>query len=232
MRGLPRTPMSSGSIPAVSKPGADLTGQTFGHWLVLARTENDHVGRKQYLCRCSCGVERIVPASNLLRGLSTSCGHPGRAKRRSDLTGQRFGRLVAIRYVCRRGENSIWECECDCGSRCECAANNLKDGHTQSCGCQRAEAQSDQTARKLGQAASPKCGKVDTNARAKSFVLTDGRRSWEGRNLSNFVRKHGDLFGIDPTDEYWINRIAQELYTTRRNNTTWHGWHLEWTDDD
>lgn len=219
-------------MSAIQKSTVDLTGQIFGHWSVIAPAESDPTGRKRYLCRCSCGVERVVMASNLIRGLSTSCGHPGRAKRRSDLSGQRFGRLVAIRYVCRRGGNSIWECECDCGKRCECAANNLKNGHTQSCGCRLAETQSDLTARIIGQAASPKCGKVDTNARAKSFVLTDGNRSFVGRNLFNFVRKNSDMFGIAPNDEWRINRVAQELYKTRRKNTTWYGWHLEWTDDD
>lgn len=216
----------------MSNRSPDLTGQTFGHWTVLAPAESDKIGRKRYLCRCSCGVERVVAAQNLSRGLSTSCGHPGRESRRADLTGQRFGRLTAVRYVCRRGGNSIWECVCDCGETCQIAANNLKDGHTQSCGCQRAEALSDPTARVAAQAASPKCGKVDSNVHAKSFILRNSHRAWEGRNLMNFVRKNGDLFGVASGDEAEIYRVARALYDATYRGTSWYGWRLVWIDQD
>lgn len=214
----------SGKIP-------DLTGQTFGLWSVIAPAESDRTGRTRYLCRCTCGKERIVSADNLRRGVSTSCGHTRFEVRREDLTGQRFSRLTAIRYVDTRGANPIWECVCVCGNRCEVAANNLKNGHTQSCGCQKAEAQQDTAARLAGQAASPKCGKVDTNARAKKFTLQNKNRTWSGRNLSNFVRKHGDLFGIDSADECQISRVAQRLYSTQRDGTFWHGWKLKWEEE-
>lgn len=216
----------------MSDRSPDLTGQVFGHWTVLAPAESGTGGRKRYLCRCSCGAERVVAAQNLRRGLSTSCGHPGRESRRDDLTGQRFGRLTAVRYVCRRGGNSIWECVCDCGRVCQSAANNLKCGHTQSCGCQLAEAQSDATARVAAQATSPKCAKVDSNAHAKSFVLRNARRTWEGRNLINFVRQNGDLFGVEPNDESQAGRVARALYDATRRGTSWYGWRLEWTDQD
>jgi hypothetical protein len=51
----------------------DLTGKTFGEWTVLERdTSKKGVHWK---CKCSCGVERTVSASNLRTGNSTSCGH-------------------------------------------------------------------------------------------------------------------------------------------------------------
>lgn len=60
-----------------------------------------------------------------------------------DLTGQRFGRLVATLYV--RGNaaspGSRWLCECDCGKSRTVSANSLRGGHTQSCGCLRLERQ-------------------------------------------------------------------------------------------
>lgn len=209
----------------------DLTGQAFGLWSVIAPAESDKAGRKRYLCRCSCGKERVVTASDLRRGTSTSCGHTGADKQRADLTGMRFNRLTAVSWVDKRGKNLIWECICDCGNTCLVAANNLRSGHTQSCGCKLAEAQRDPAARLAGQATSIKCGKIDTNARAKRFILTCDGRKWVGRNLSNFVRTNYALFDIPPGDEHRINRVAQELYTTRRNNTSWHGWRLRWEDD-
>ncbi len=54
--------------------GLDLTGRMFCKWHVLAPTERDKRGRKQYLCRCVCGTERVVVESALLNGHSKSCG--------------------------------------------------------------------------------------------------------------------------------------------------------------
>lgn len=58
---------------------------------------------------------------------------PPRAK---DLTGQRFGRLVALRYAGPDGTGRTqWVCECDCGVTKVVAARSLPDGNTRSCGC-------------------------------------------------------------------------------------------------
>lgn len=53
--------------------------------------------------------------------------------RPSDLTGQRFGMLVAIERV--EGGSSKWLCHCDCGNEKVVYATNLKNGQTKSCGC-------------------------------------------------------------------------------------------------
>ena len=52
-----------------------------------------------------------------------------------DLTGQRFGRLLAIKY-CRGGR---WLCVCDCGKKRKVRTNPLRQGRSTSCGCKRAE---------------------------------------------------------------------------------------------
>lgn len=48
-----------------------------------------------------------------------------------DLTGQRFGRLVVIKYLGK----STWQCKCDCGNEVAVHGGNLKSHSTQSCGC-------------------------------------------------------------------------------------------------
>jgi hypothetical protein len=48
-----------------------------------------------------------------------------------DRTGQRYGRLVAKRYL----GNLRWECVCDCGTVCTPLGISLGRGHTLSCGC-------------------------------------------------------------------------------------------------
>lgn len=53
-----------------------------------------------------------------------------------DLTGQRFGRLVAIRQDGRDKYGRVmWLCQCDCGSAKTIRSRDLTSGRTQSCGC-------------------------------------------------------------------------------------------------
>lgn len=52
-----------------------------------------------------------------------------------DLTGQRFGRLVALRITKRKGKR-VWLCQCDCGRLATSQTNQLREGRV-SCGCLR-----------------------------------------------------------------------------------------------
>lgn len=52
-----------------------------------------------------------------------------------DLTGKKYNRLEVIELY-ERGTGKIkWKCRCDCGNVVIAIGNNLKNGHTQSCGC-------------------------------------------------------------------------------------------------
>lgn len=56
----------------------------------------------------------------------------------NDFTGQRFGRLVALRRVENDSHGrTVWECRCDCGTTKRILATNLAQGLTKSCGCLR-----------------------------------------------------------------------------------------------
>ena len=69
------------------------------------------------------GKKIVKPASE--------CRYP-----KTDLVGQRFGRLVVKEFAGRdRGNNALWSCLCDCGNNRIVRDANLKTGHTQSCGC-------------------------------------------------------------------------------------------------
>lgn len=53
----------------------DLTGQTFGRWIVLERNFDRPDKKNTYwLCRCSCGNSGIVGSISLKAGTSQSCG--------------------------------------------------------------------------------------------------------------------------------------------------------------
>ena len=57
-----------------------------------------------------------------------------------DLTGQRFGKLVALERTNKKGSKTyFWKCQCDCGNICEKEAQYLLNGDTKSCGCLRSK---------------------------------------------------------------------------------------------
>lgn len=63
---------------------------------------------------------------------------PGRKRNRplKDYSGERFGRLTALRLVERRDNNDhIWLFRCDCGAEVDRGIRLVKSGHTSSCGC-------------------------------------------------------------------------------------------------
>lgn len=68
----------------------DLTGQTFGHLVVLKRAET-RIGkgghrRTMWLCRCSCGAEKEISSDALTSGNQISCGCVGAQHRKEATT--------------------------------------------------------------------------------------------------------------------------------------------------
>lgn len=122
----------------------DLSGQQFGRLTVLypidRRTKNKGI---IYHCRCSCGNEKDIPAETLRRGESNSCGCITKERMsqlgknsRIDLTGKRFGKLVALYPIySKERKHTKWHCRCDCGNEVDVDMGNLRQGFSQSCGC-------------------------------------------------------------------------------------------------
>jgi len=62
--------------------------------------------------------------------------HKSKYSSMKDITGQRFGRLTAIRPTDKRsGLYIVWEFLCDCGNVAYIAGSRVKGGHICSCGC-------------------------------------------------------------------------------------------------
>jgi hypothetical protein len=64
-------------------------------------------------------------------------------RNRLNLVGQRFGRLVAAKYVGALPKPpyaTLFHCRCDCGGETVARGPELKSGHTRSCGCLAREA--------------------------------------------------------------------------------------------
>lgn len=63
-----------------------------------------------------------------------------RGMRRVDMTGQRYGHLVAVAPAGVSRSNAMrWQFRCDCGSDFIAPGSNVRRGHTISCGCYRVE---------------------------------------------------------------------------------------------
>ena len=57
-----------------------------------------------------------------------------------DITGERFGRLVAIRRAGKdKRNNALWLCRCDCGNEVIRATSDLRKRSNHSCGCRATE---------------------------------------------------------------------------------------------
>lgn len=69
----------------------DMPGKIFGTWNVVKRVIHKPAHR-YYLCRCSCGAERIISGAELRRGKTNMCikckhiSHRGWGKRRNEAT--------------------------------------------------------------------------------------------------------------------------------------------------
>ena len=119
----------------------DLKGLAFGFLIVQRRGEP--VKKKEtWWVRCSCGSpEKLVHDGNLRYGRTKSCGCATRRlivaklQKQKNLANQRFGRLVVLWRAGKKGHDALWECKCDCGKLTKVLSNNLRSGHTKSCGC-------------------------------------------------------------------------------------------------
>ena len=114
----------------------DITGQRFGRLVAVRRTGEIRHRSSVWECKCDCGKRTLVILGLLIRGATKSCGCLHRELLTKDMTGKRFGKLVAIRPTEKRRFGRIfWECKCDCGVVKVVDGAQLRQGKTNSCGC-------------------------------------------------------------------------------------------------
>lgn len=53
-----------------------------------------------------------------------------------DITGQKFGKLTAIKFIKIENHKAFWLCKCDCGNEVIKKNNDLQQGYSNHCGCQ------------------------------------------------------------------------------------------------
>lgn len=115
----------------------DITGERFGK-LVALRPTNKRVGTNiVWEMKCDCGNITYVNTGNIGEGKrkTKSCGCFHKEVIGIDITGQRFGRLIALEETNNKAGRTAWECKCDCGNKIIANTVHLVSGRTQSCGC-------------------------------------------------------------------------------------------------
>lgn len=115
-------------------------GYRTGNLTVVSKTDERKNGYTVWLCRCDCGGTLRLDTRTLQRGTVSDCGcvtkvRPGQ----KDLSGQRFGRLVALEPTRERSAkgSTVWRCRCDCGKEMLAEVTQLLHGAKRSCGCMR-----------------------------------------------------------------------------------------------
>lgn len=88
-----------------------------------------------------------------------------RTRRFIDLTGCRFGMLLALKEVGNQLNAVMWECKCDCGKITRITTGNLRQGRSTSCGCNKSKSISLNRAR---------------HGETRGGVLTAEFRAWSG----------------------------------------------------
>lgn len=113
-------------------------GYRVGRLTAEEPTGEKKAGYTVWKCRCDCSGEIALDTRCLQRGTVRDCGcstvvRPGQR----DISGLRFGKLVALRPTERRGSNgdTVWLCRCDCGNEVTAELGRLTGGCRKSCGC-------------------------------------------------------------------------------------------------
>lgn len=139
-----------------------------------------------------------------------------------DLTGQRFGRLVAIGPIGSRptkgGSYVLWLCKCDCAKTTIVMSARLVKSHTMSCGCFQKEHRRDiwKISRTHGGRRLPeyniwcKIRRRCANPRDKNYASYGGRGITVcDRWLNDFAAFYADM-GPRPSPKLTIERVNNE----------------------
>ena len=112
-------------------------GDKYNYLTVIAKSDR----KKYWICKCDCGNTTEVLDSLLKNGGVKSCGCLRRrpSQHRLNLTGKKFGYLIALYFNEEKSSlnKSYWHCKCDCGNECDVLRENLTaPNRFPSCGCQ------------------------------------------------------------------------------------------------
>ena len=115
-------------------------GKVYNHLKILHKADSriNNSGNKEtrVIVECLlCGNTKNLSWSKVKSGWTKTCGCTSFGARK-DITGQRFGKLVAKESLqVKKFGSVLWKCSCDCGNDTELTVSQLGSGNFQSCGC-------------------------------------------------------------------------------------------------
>lgn len=122
----------------------DYTGLKFNKLTFISKAgfSNGKSHTPLWLCRCDCGKEKIVAATDVVNNRTKSCG----CNRGIDITdksiadgivGKKYNNLTIIGVSLAKSSRNrpMLVCKCDCGVIKPIIASRVINGHTKSCGC-------------------------------------------------------------------------------------------------
>ena len=181
-------------------PYKNYIGQVYNKLTIL---DIKHKGKNLYYsCKCECGNLKDIRCDQVLDSSVKSCGCLKHTNKHEDLSGKKYGKLTVIREAGRKSKKILWECKCDCKNIVFITGDNLKSGHTASCGCY----QKERTKETLS-----KHGKTNT----RLFTIWQGMKNRCYNKKSNRFTRYGGK-GIKVCDE-WLNDF-QNFYEWAINN--------------
>lgn len=119
-------------------------GERYGFITIIDKREL--FTKEDALCRCDCGNEKYILINRLKTGNTKSCGCIRDKKNYCDA---KFGKLTVVDNRFVRVQDKVL-CRCDCGVSLLVTVNNLKRGHTTSCGCKERKIRIDITGETFG----------------------------------------------------------------------------------
>lgn len=221
---------------------AFLQGKRFGRLTVIEESGNKN-NNIVWKCLCDCGNTCYETSNVLLQGQAKSCGCLRGISQIKDLTGQRFGRLTAIKYVIKEDKlhRVYWLCECECGNQKLIPSYSLTTGKSTSCGCKNIERfKTHGMARtrlyKIWQDAKTRCNNPNTpyyfKYGGRGIKFTEQWNSFEPFMewaLANGYQDNLTLDRIDVNGDYepsncrWITNSEQQLNKRNNHNLTYNG---------
>lgn len=140
--------------------------------------------------------------------------------RAKDITGKRFGRLIA-KYPTDQRKNGriVWHCICDCGNEINVPSSYLTNEDTQSCGClkiEKAKENYDPSSLFLG-----KEPRKDSSTGYRGVSRYYTRKSKEERYRAWITVKGKRYFKsgfLTPSEAYYRGRLELEKKYLSKNN--------------
>lgn len=149
-----------------------------------------------------------------------------------DITGQRFGRLTALRPAGKYGRTTTWLCACACGKETIVVVKRLRSGETKSCGCLRREVSAARGRKTLtvhGMNGTPE-HRTWMSMMSRCFVKRAGNyKRYGGRGITvvDRCRTFANFFtdmGKKPTPRHTLDRFPNKTGNYGPGNCRWATW--------